>query len=172
MHRGQKHTSDLGQTYARWAETYLRFKADLYTGCKNMPQIWGRLMHGVQKHASDSRQTYARGAKTCLRFKADFCPPCIIFSQFLGGFSSFCGGINQKWLSQILFSREAKLREFRFTRGRRRRRRWRCRGSTVGGYTPWHRRGSPEGFGNGCRHGCSCHRPPRSCPRHRPPHAD
>ena len=62
MHGGQKRASDSGHTYARGAETCLRFRAYLCTGCRNPPQIQGMFMHGGQKHASDSGHTSARGA--------------------------------------------------------------------------------------------------------------
>jgi hypothetical protein len=42
-------------------------------GCKNLPQIWGKSLHGGQKHASDSGHIYAQGAETCLRFRAYLC---------------------------------------------------------------------------------------------------
>ena len=54
MHGVQKHAPDSGQTYARGAETCLRFRVGLCTGGRNMPQIQGRFMHGVQKRAPDS----------------------------------------------------------------------------------------------------------------------
>ena len=31
-------------------------------GCKNMPQIWGKVLHGVQKRASDLGEDFAWGA--------------------------------------------------------------------------------------------------------------
>ena len=98
MHGGQKHAPDSGQTYAQGAETCPRFRADLCTGGRNVPQIQGRLMHREQKRAPDSGQTYAQGAETCLRFRADFpevgipclrfradlCPVCIDVPEIQG----------------------------------------------------------------------------------------
>jgi hypothetical protein len=84
MHGVQKHTSDWGQTYARGAETCLRFGGRFCMGCINMPQIWGKVLHGVHKRVSDLGQTFAWGAETCLRFRADFCMGCINVSQIQG----------------------------------------------------------------------------------------
>ena len=51
MHGGQKRASDSGHTYARGAETCLRFRGCLCTVGRNMPQIQGILLHGVHRHA-------------------------------------------------------------------------------------------------------------------------
>ena len=59
---------DSGQSYAQGAETFLRFGVYLCTGYRNLPQIWGILMHRVQKPSSDSGHNYAQGEETCLRF--------------------------------------------------------------------------------------------------------
>ena len=70
MHKGQKHASDPGHTYAQGAETWLRFRAYLCTGGRNMPQIQDAFMHREQKRASNLGQNYARGVETCPRFQA------------------------------------------------------------------------------------------------------
>ena len=31
-------------------------------GCKNVPQIWGKILHGVHKRAPDLGEDFARGA--------------------------------------------------------------------------------------------------------------
>jgi len=84
MPRVQKLALDSGHIYAQGAETCLRFRAYLCTGCRNMPQIQGISMHGMQKHASDSGHIYAQGAETCLRFRAYLCPVCIDVPQIQG----------------------------------------------------------------------------------------
>ena len=86
MHGVQKRAPDSGQTYARGAETCLRFRAYLCTGCRNVPRIQGILMHGGQKHDPDPRQTYARGAETCPRFRAYLCTGCRNVPQIQGRF--------------------------------------------------------------------------------------
>ena len=70
MHGRQRLEPDLGEGYARGAETCLRFRAYLCTG--------------VQRHDPDSGQTYARRADTCLSFEADFCTGCIDMTQICG----------------------------------------------------------------------------------------
>ena len=45
LHGGQRHAPDSGQTFARGAETCPRFRADLCTGGRDVPQIQGRLLH-------------------------------------------------------------------------------------------------------------------------------
>jgi hypothetical protein len=49
----QKHASDSGHIYAWGAETRLRFGADLCMGCRNVPRIQGRLLHGVHNVPPD-----------------------------------------------------------------------------------------------------------------------
>ena len=51
----------------------LKSGRDFCTGGRNMPRIWGRLLHGWQKRASDLGQTFARGVETCPRFGGRFC---------------------------------------------------------------------------------------------------
>ena len=84
MHRGQKHASDSGHTYALGAETCLRFRGHLCTEGRDLTQIQGTLMHWVQKPDSDSRQTYARSAEIRLRFKGYLCPGCRNLTQIQG----------------------------------------------------------------------------------------
>ena len=62
MHGVQKHAPDLGEDFAWGAKTCLRFGGTFCTGCINVPQIWGRLLHGVHKRASVLGQTFARCA--------------------------------------------------------------------------------------------------------------
>ena len=81
MHGVQKRASDSGHTYAWGAETCLRFRAYLCTGCRNLSEIQGKSMHGVQKLASDSGHIYAWGAEIRLTFKAYFCTGCINVTQ-------------------------------------------------------------------------------------------
>ena len=84
MHGVQKPASVSGYIYARCAETCLRFRAYLCTGCRNMPQFQGTFMHGVQKPASNSGHIYAWGAETCLRFRAHLCMGCKNMPQIQG----------------------------------------------------------------------------------------
>ena len=81
MHIGQKSASDPGDINARGAETCLRFRAYLCTGCRNMPQIQGIIMHWGQKPTLDLGDIYARWAETRLRFRAYLCTVCINVSQ-------------------------------------------------------------------------------------------
>ena len=62
MHGVQKSASDLGEDFARGAETCLRFGGRFCMGCRNVPEIWGKVLHGVHKRASDLGQTFARCA--------------------------------------------------------------------------------------------------------------
>ena len=73
MHGGQKLPSNLGQVYAREAETSLKSGAALCTRGRNFPQIWGKFMHGRQKLPSNTVQVYARGAETSLKYGAGLC---------------------------------------------------------------------------------------------------
>ena len=73
MHRVQKPDPNLGDVYARGAETCLRFKGYLCTGCKSMPRIQGMFFRcqnvfprigvrfsdvGMVSHNTDSRLCY------------------------------------------------------------------------------------------------------------------
>ena len=49
MHGVQKCASVLGEDFAWGAKTCLSFGGRFCTGCINVPQIWGRLLHGVHK---------------------------------------------------------------------------------------------------------------------------
>ena len=53
-------------------------------GCKNVPQIWGKILHGVHKHAPVLGEVFARGAKTCLSFGRRFCMGCKNVPQIWG----------------------------------------------------------------------------------------
>ena len=84
MHIGQKSASDPGDINARGAETCLRFRAYLCTGCRNMPQIQGIIMHWGQKPTLDLGDIYARWAETRLRFRAYLCTVGRNVSQIQG----------------------------------------------------------------------------------------
>ena len=58
MHGVQKHAPDLGEGFAWGAKTCLRFGGRFCTGCINVPQIWGRLLHGVHKRLPVLRQGF------------------------------------------------------------------------------------------------------------------
>ena len=53
-------------------------------GCKNVPEFWGKILHGVQNCASELGEDFAWGAKMCLRFGGRFCTVCINVPQFWG----------------------------------------------------------------------------------------
>ena len=44
-----KRASDLGEDFAWVAETCLRFGGRFCTVCINVPQFWGKVLHGVHK---------------------------------------------------------------------------------------------------------------------------
>ena len=53
-------------------------------GCRNVTQIWGKVLHGVQKRVSVLGEDFAWGAETCLRFGGRFCMGCINVPQIQG----------------------------------------------------------------------------------------
>ncbi len=59
MHGVQKHAPDLGEGFAWGAKTCLRFGGTFCMGCKNVPQIWGNILHEVHKRASDLGEDFA-----------------------------------------------------------------------------------------------------------------
>ena len=86
MHGGQKFPSNLGQVYAREAETSLKSGAGLCTRGINFPQIWGKFMHGRQKLPSNPGQVYAWGPETSLKSGAGLCTRGRNFPQIRGRF--------------------------------------------------------------------------------------
>ena len=70
--------------HSKTSKTCLKTGGRLCMVCINVPEIWGKILHGWHKHASVLGEDFARGAETCLSFGGRFCMGCINVPQIWG----------------------------------------------------------------------------------------